>query len=365
MSIKNYVPILRPKQGELWAIRDLSEDARKRITPFFDIHRVPIVSGKKDKSLDEHLGSIFKRLCSVWPANRVFFWDMYSIEPFERLKDGTHPVFGLGKVFSINKMTSIPTIGTDRDGPYLEAIRNLLDKGMARSICVRILADDLETPAEAFEELRVILIKLKIPLSECHLLVDNKTVQETQIEDIVDMVSQFTNVGDINVWKSFTFSSGSFPVNMAGLALNSVSRVPRVELNLWKALVRAEPLIGRSPNFSDYGILNPEKPEVDAARIRAGGKIRYATKKDWIIFKGHPLHKGDKYNQYRDLSRKAIRSPEYCGIGYSWGDEYLDKCSKGAVGTGNLPMWVRVDTNHHLTLVGEQISTLSASLNRN
>lgn len=358
MSIKNYVPILRPKQGEVWAIRDLSEVARERITPFFDVHRVQIVNGKLEKTFDEHMESIIRRICKNWPSNRKFFWDMYSIDPSTRTQDGTHPVLRFGEILFSNKMTFIPTIGTDRDESYIEAIKELLSKGTADEICVRILDDDLETPIEAIGNFIQILKKLKVPLSRGHLLIDIKTVKESNIEVIVDTVSEFTSECEISDWKTFTFSSGSFPVDMSGFAPDSVSRVPRVEVKLWKALLNAELLIGRKPNFSDYAILNPERVEIDPTRIRAGGKIRYATEDDWIIAKGYGLHRGEKYNQYRKLSRKIIGIPEYRGKGYSWGDDYLDKCSKGKVGTGGLPMWVRVDTNHHLTLVGEQISTL-------
>jgi len=365
MSIKHYVPILRPKQGEVWAIRDLSEVAQERITPFFDIHRVQIKDGKKEKSLDAHLDSIIKRICKDWPSNREFLWDLFSIALSERLQIKYHPVLGFGESLFNNKMTAIPTIGTDRDEAYLMAVKSLLNKGMADSICLRILRDDLETPMESVSQINTILNRLDISQSSCHLLIDMRVVEERLIEDNIEAVSEFTSELDMDMWKTFTFSSSSFPIDMSWLPPDSDSRVPRVEMKLWNALTQAEPLIGRKSNFSDYAIINPEKPDVDPLRIRAGGKIRYATETDWIIVKGHGLHRGQKFNQYRKLSRKVMGFPEYRGTSYSWGDDFLDKCSKGKVGTGSLTTWVKVDTNHHLTLVGEQISTLFASSNNN
>ena len=358
MPVKNYVPILRPKQGEVLAIRELSEVAQKRITPFFDVHRVQIKNGKKEKSLDEHLDSIIERICENWPSKREFFWDLFSIELSERLQNGKHPVLWFGQSLYNKQMTPIPTIGTDRDDSYIKAIQSLLARGLADSICVRILRDDLETPIETINDLTDIMNRLEISPSKCHLLIDMRFVEEAQIETIVETVSEFTSQCNIDFWKTFTFSSSSFPVDMAQFKPDSDSRVPRVELKLWNALMNAEPLIGRKSNFGDYAIINPEKPDVDPVRIRAGGKIRYATKDGWIIVKGHGLHRGERYNQYRTLSRKVMNFPEYRGTSYSWGDDYLDKCSKGRVGTGNLTTWIKVDTNHHLTLVGEQISIL-------
>jgi T4 beta protein len=365
MSIKSYVPILRPKQGEIFAIQNLSEVAQSRITPFFDVHRVPIKNGKKEKILDEHFYSIIKRICKCWPTEREFFWDLFSIDLTERLQNGKHPVIGFGEILYGNNMKTIPTMGTERDEAYLNAVRNLLNKGFTDSICIRILRDDLETPKETIIELEKLLKSLGISQSACHLLIDMRVVKESLIGNIIETVSEFTSEWDMELWKTFTFSSASFPIDMKGLQPDSDSRVPRVELKVWNALMEAEHLIGRKSNFSDYGITNPEKPDLDLSKIRAGGKIRYTTENDWIIVKGHLLNKGKRFNQYRDLSRKVMNFPEYRGTGYSWGDNFLEKCSQGKGGTGNLTTWVEVDTNHHLTLVGEQISNLCGSSDKN
>ena len=228
MSIKTYVPILRPKQGEIWAIRDLSEGARRRITPFFDVHRVQIINGRQKKSLDDHLVSILKRICKDWPSDREFFWDMYSIDLSERLKTGTHPVLWFGKNLYDYKMKAIPTVGTDRDEFYLEAIEKLFAKGLAQSLCVRVLRDDIETPSESIGVVTGILKRLNLAKPMCHLLIDVKTVEETLIDEILDFVSEFTSQCNISKWKTFTFSSSGFPVDMSGLASDSRSRVPRV-----------------------------------------------------------------------------------------------------------------------------------------
>ena len=198
----------------------------------------------------------------------------------------------------------------------------------------------------------------------CHLLIDLKSVQETPIDEIVDRVSEFTSECNISMWKTFTFSSGGFPVDMSGIASDSQKKVSRVEVELWKALLTAHPLIGRKSKYSDYGILNPERPDVDLVTMRPSGKIRYATEKEWIIVKGHSLRKGDKYQQYHELSGEVASLPEFREQ-HCWGDKYIDKCSRRVAGTGNLTTWVRVDTNHHLTLVGEQISNLLGSSNSN
>ncbi|MBX3708755.1 MAG: hypothetical protein KIT56_05680 [Gammaproteobacteria bacterium] len=42
-KLKHYIPIMNLKQGELKAIKKLTPNALEKITPFFDIPRIPIV----------------------------------------------------------------------------------------------------------------------------------------------------------------------------------------------------------------------------------------------------------------------------------------------------------------------------------
>lgn len=95
MAIEKYVPILRPKQGEVWAIRDLSELARNRITPFFDVHPVQIKNGKKEKSLDDHLDSILKRICK-----KSFFGTYFPSIFLKGCRMENIQFFGLERVFA-------------------------------------------------------------------------------------------------------------------------------------------------------------------------------------------------------------------------------------------------------------------------
>ncbi|MCS5707787.1 beta family protein [Candidatus Berkiella cookevillensis] len=362
-DFKHYTPILATKQGELNAIKALSKEALKRITPFFDIHRLFIQKEKKQKTLKEHIDKILNNLKKSWPKDQLFFIDCTNFNLEHRLDDGIHPLKYICEQLLMHGMQFVPTIGTDRDLCYIEEMKAFLDNYPKQNLCFRLLKEDFINPAETKEEVNIILSKLGITSKSCHLIIDFGYVAENDIDVLIEDLSQFNLYMPFNNWLTFTIASGSFPADMSGIPVNSIKTIPRVEFSLWKAVLMAYPLIGREPRFGDYSINNPNKIEIDPAKVRGSGKIRQTVEKEWLIFKGHGLHKGEKYQQYRSLSKQIVESPHYKGREYSWGDNHLFKCANNITeGPGNLTTWIAVDTNHHLTLVGEQIANFDETL---
>lgn len=360
-KLKNYIPIMSVKQGELKAFKELSAQALENITPLFDIHRIPIVGGKQKKTIDEHIEKIiinFEKNCE----KKLFILDYSLMDLNIRMADNTHPFKYLCDTLNERSMNFIPCIGLDRDQQYLEVIKEVLLQIPDKKLCMRLLIDDLDSLEETQEEIYRILSYLKIEVNQCDLLIDFKRVEESQIEPIVDSLSELNQVIFFESWRSFIIAASSFPVSMIGISPDSQRSVRRVEYDLWRAIIQAAPLVGRKPKFGDYCIVDPERAEVDVVTMRASGKIRYTTTYTWEIFRGHSLLKGEKYQQYNSLSEKIIKSECFLGENYSWGDGYILQCANKIAKSGNLTTWIGVDTNHHITLVGEQIANYDDSL---
>jgi hypothetical protein len=111
----------------------------------------------------------------------------------------------------------------------------------------------------------------------------------------------------------------------------------------------------RLPTFGDYGINHPEVPPLDMRLVRPSAKIRYTSKDSWLIVKGINVRENG-YRQFRDLSRSVIKSTHFLGKDFSFGDKYIADCAGGGGGTGNLTTWQKVDTNHHIQKVVDDIS---------
>lgn len=60
----------------------------------------------------------------------------------------------------------------------------------------------------------------------------------------------------------------------------------------------------------------------------------------------------------RDLCRNLAERSEFAGAAFSWADDYIAKCAQHKVGPGNATTWRKVGTNHHLTLVSRQLSSV-------
>ncbi|RZM22580.1 MAG: hypothetical protein EOO88_28965, partial [Pedobacter sp.] len=110
--------------------------------------------------------------------------------------------------------------------------------------------------------------------------------------------------------------------------------------------------------FGDYGIVHPEKPEIDPKIMRATAKIRYTMEDCWLVIKGEGLHKGDRYKQYFSLAEILASDPIFEGPDFSWGDDHVVNCSNRNTTTGNPTTWVKVDTNHHITFVVRQLNRI-------
>jgi len=356
-KLKNYIPMLVTKQGEFKAIHHLDSNALSRLTPLFDVHRLSIASGKR-KTLDEHIDKIvnnFEKYC----IDIMFLLDCSKIELSSRMKDGQHPFGYLCRALSEKGMKFIPVFGLDRDREYILAIKEYLFAAPYSSVCLRLLPEDMDGIGNLKAEINDALSLLGLDSQRCDLIVDFKSIEASQIDSIIDSLSQLNLVFPLANWRSFILAASSFPEDMSGIKRDTHESIRRVENDLWKTAILAEPLIGRKPRFGDYCVNNPSKPEVDVATMRAVAKIRYTTKETWEVFRGHGLQsqKGDKFSQYFNLAQQLTEADCYMGAGYSWGDERVAQCAAERKKTGNLLTWVQVDTNHHLTLIGEYIAS--------
>jgi hypothetical protein len=359
-ELKNYIPILTPKRGELGAIKELKEKELSKFTPLFDTHQMSIKGGKYDKSLDQHLHAIINALDKQWPKEKLFILDYSQINLDLRMEENIHPFKFLCDSLKEKQLIFSPTIGLDRDEAYLNALTDFINENPDYIITIRLLEDDVENPRETKDAIHTITSCLHIEIAKCNLIIDFKGIENKDIDSLIDLLSEFNLILPFQAWLSFTLAASGFPSDLSKISRDSNQSIQRKELNLWRAAIDGQALIGRKPNFGDYIISPPDRANVDVLTMQRGGKIRYTTLEDWVIFKGHGFKKDGDYSQYRALSESLIKSKHYLGEDYSWGDKRAFACAEKTVGPGSLETWIKIDTNHHLTLVGEQIASSDA-----
>lgn len=356
---KHYVPVLKGKEGEFRALQHLKSFARRNITPFIDIPRrdLDLTTNRPKETIDVYLAKKAKKIHKAWSFSREIFVDVFDLDLDLRTPNGIHFVEFLFSCLRKLNVKSVPVIGLDRseDNDYVDAIRNIVSTD-SLGICIRLLEEDLEMNTATYGDVYELIRTLGLSRNRTHLLMDFRSVSKTDLLNVVDTATNFlANLPNTTDWNTITLSASGFPENLAGISPRSIDSIPRTELDLRAELDRRKSSIQRFPTFGDYGICHPDILDFDPRVHTPSAAIRYTIEREWLIIKAGSI-KRYKYDQFRALSNDLRRRPEYYGPNYSWGDNYIDECAECKVGTGNLTTWRQVGTNHHLTLVGNQIA---------
>lgn len=358
---RQYVPFLKCKQGELDALSRIGRDDREQLTPLIDIGPIEIdpKTEVQVKSLDETLEGVAAKIAKAWGSLDFCFVDLPEFEPSARLEDGRHPVSRFFEDAKAADLAAIPVSGLDRDGPQLEAAAEAMSWGN-RGIAIRLRRPELQNPAALAADLRRIAGTLQIDFRQVDLLLDFGPLLKSEVATIGgEADAAIKGLPDIDAWRSLTLCAGAFPQTVSpDVKPGESGPLERREWRLWKRLIDGKQL-PRPPAFGDYGVAAPEwlvgfDPEI----MDPAAKIVYAREDDWLVVRGRSLKKKG-YEQYRTLAVQVVKNESFRGGDHCWGDDYIAKCAKGEVGTGNLQTWVAVATNHHLCVVTEQLASLS------
>ena len=72
---KHYVPILKTKAGEAWALFNLDGKLREQMTPVLEIHKPKKEKDKPAMPLVEHIHAVCERIKDNWGTAYPFFLD--------------------------------------------------------------------------------------------------------------------------------------------------------------------------------------------------------------------------------------------------------------------------------------------------
>lgn len=355
---KHYVPILKGKQGEYGALRELSTTARARLTPLIEIPPIPwdFDSDAPAKSVDDHLSNVAGKIENSWGVDRPVFIDLLFIGTAQ-MAGGEHPLNFVFETARARGVQAIPITGVDRDQPYQDATRDIIHDDQ-RGAGIRLQASDFEDVSDLAAALDDLLEFFHLPHSQVDLILDFQSVLPNQTQTIHMAVrTVLASLPSIAEWRTLTFAASAFPQNLMAFAAQTITPVQRTEWDVWVGLAAKRQRLPRLPTFSDYAIQHPEPAEVDPRIMQMSANLRYTLNRDWMILKGRGVRRAG-FDQFRDLCSDLLQLPGYCGQQFSWGDQYINECAQSLTGPGNATTWRKVGTNHHLEFVVQQISSL-------
>jgi hypothetical protein len=230
-------------------------------------------------------------------------------------------------------------------------------------VCLRLEAKDLQRTSLS-NDADALLGYFNLAPEEVDLLIDWKTLQGFG----PDFTALCNHLPHLPRWRTFTFASGAFPMNLTGFSVGRHEQ-KRWDWITWRDQVAKPSSHLRIPTYGDYTIQHPIYIVHEPGTIlNPSASIRYTCEDYWIIMRGEGLyHKGSPgHEQYPANAYLLSEQEEFCGADFSFGDAYikersLELAKEKVEKPGNPTTWLEAGVNHHIALVLQQIASLFVS----
>lgn len=352
-----YVPVLKGKEGEFAALEALEPHVRVRLMPLIEVPDVPYdyANDRPSKSLDDHVAGIADRLlrcCQDLPL----YIDLPWFKGPEELADGRHALAVVLSDCAERGVRAVPVISRTSSPKYLAAT-GAYRKTSGLGVCIRLLVEDFEEEVDIDEEIERLLDSSGATESTSDLVLDLEDLGPEASRAVLVARSVFSMISGHHSWRRIILAAASFPEDLSEVNAATITTLPRREWELWRTIQRRPKLLPRPDLiFGDYVISHPVQKELDPRTMRMSASIRYTTEENWLVVKGRNVRQYG-FDQFFELCKVLTKLPEFRGKNFSWGDNYIAACAAGQTGPGNATTWRKVGTNHHLTVVVQEIAT--------
>ncbi len=370
IAIKPYIPILRWRPAELAALEKLFPQDKEGITPLIEFVMPAPSIDKESRKITKTPKERFLQALPDIPRTLLksrgqspAFIDVHLLDSDIRASSFNQILSSpneLGLV-PIPVTYIIPVTSTSADTETRRIAVNHA-KSSGCGICIRI---DKSHLSEVGLPLHItnFVEDNKLDIKNTDLLVDLRIInQDTSAEDIVSQLSQLP---ELQKWRSFIVAGGVFPKDLTDFAAGEVHPLDRLDWRLWNDIRKTK--LPRIPFFSDYTIQHPFYERVNAI---GSASIRYTADDKWWIFRGKipglinrkTNKKGPGREQYIGHAQTLVKRDFYKKKDFSFGDAEIDRiASPDNKKPGSPTTWLTIGINHHITLASRQTSNLAGS----
>lgn len=370
---QHYYPVVRAKQGEFDAFKNMPSTVKNRCTPILEIPKISakeyeVAAKKSDTPYEYWMDNKAKKIASVFKGKSIIV--DASQWPVNFTTEGGSQVLGhMSSLLSALGVIVNPVVGYARwdSVQYRQDIKNMSLQSGER-FCIRLDEIALEDMADIDHFESVIddmCIAIGVENSDITVIVDVGDVTKLPISEITEVMGDAYSTLIGLGFETVVITASSIPdsIEKAVKDRDSSGTMVRKEMLAWKGFISANPSANLS--FGDYGIRNPRSSDIIAPDMNV--KIRYTIENSFFIARGHSVRGLDGYAQSQKLSQVIVDSKHYLGPGFSWGDKKILDCSKGLF-VGNSTGWIAIDTNHHITAVTAEIfefaTTIAAQMSK-
>lgn len=335
--MRKYFPVLLSKAGETKALTKLTQNVKDEIAPI-----IQVLPNGYDRI------ETFATAEWIFEGNE-FFLDFSLCDQFDKVKTRT-----LITNLSSAGVNVVPVVQSNSDPKYITMLQTLFTNGTIANVCIRF-SNGSGGFINLNAQVATLLGTLAINRNQSSILLDFGFVELHNYNIIsalaINTISGISHKSDYN---NIIMASSSFLENLSTLTpTGRLYRLQRYEWDIWQTVI-AQPGFASVVNYGDYGAKYPFYSE---ANFRGSCSIKYTLPTEFIIYRGeisdhHPHGNG----QYNIFAERLVRSVDYSGAAFSWGDNQIDFYARQLLTnpkkkTGNATSWVEISQNHHITML--------------
>lgn len=353
-----YVPLLRWRMGEYQALFKLAEGLKPAVVPLIEVlpPDFDFEQWRPKKEIDDHLGGFAAKLEKKW-SDRPALIDGRQLAPATRMADGRHTMTFLFDEARKLGASLTPVINLESDAAYRKAVHDIDAIDMNGAVLRCTLEEALDPDFD--DHVDALLKALAIDIAQLDIVLDLGAPAYSPQGPLVGVIRAALNGARMLSARSVVVMAASFPETMTELKL-PIQTVSREEWRLYAALVTAQSPQERRPSFGDYAVAAVKFAQGDMRFMRGSPNVRYAVSDGgWLVARSK-RKKGETNQAYPGLCGLILSSGQYHGATFSEGSAYIEDCHTGAAKRGNPTVWKWVATNHHITVVLDDLAKLPA-----
>lgn len=344
----SYLPILKWKQGERIALREVTTAQWVGIVPILEL---PAVRAAPDidslrAALPGYIDKIAGDLSKAIPDTKPVAIDVRWVAPGYK-KQARLLLVICRMIAKATGLNIVPTISE------LMLVNDVAD--LVKFVDFDLVAIRIRVPAVDVVQIAPLVataIKGGLTKKQIHLVLDQYSIVGGDPKGIFAATRPYIDAALPIGCASVTLAGGAFPVDLVGFKQGTYD-IPRVEWKIWemaKARKEYAELL-----YSDYAVTYPGPlPDLDPRQINPSVAIRYAADGFWRLYKAGGFKRGAP-NQYRGLCNLLLLDKIYAGATFSYGDKCYHEAARGLKGNGNPSSWRRDATSHHLVFTKSQL----------
>jgi hypothetical protein len=353
--MKKYFPILLSKKGELVALQHLTQAVKEDICPVIEVLRDSLEKTVKEKNSPTI--TVYKDELENFLKTHWAFFNNRIILDFSLVSGIDEKIEDIKKLIkSLLKsgVNIIPAIQENSSWLFKKTIKEIIHENRL-GCCIHTSEfsggfDNYKSSIEALvKEIGLDEDKIVLLLNLGNAKKDNINYLTSSTKTYINSLNK--RIGE---WMAIVVASSSFPQNLTDIKpANQVHKLPRHEWSVWKNLISKEPQM-TGIKYGDFGTKYPYYEEVS---FQGTVSVKYTTENDFIIYRGELTKESEHgHGQYIIHAQKLIKSSEYSGKEFSWGDLRIYEIASQSVDddkkkTGSATTWVQISQNHHITLL--------------